>query len=567
MQGSCNRGGGNEGSSTGLLGPKFDAALDEEDNERRADEGEEEGGEEGEVVEQVEQAEGKEAEGAAQEEPKAAVMTTVDDDDEEEDEDDEEDERHPYSMAETAFSMANCRVFSVPPPAFPDRSIARRLLDARRSLCYLPIAQQPLGRFDDDTEQRSALDVMRRALGCVDAAAASRAAGSAGKSMAMAARASGGETPDVATAAHALPPLAVLLDQCLAVPVRARCSAPGPLLLAAVSGHFQPLEAASLMHRVLLFAEPRLTAPLFEGLLFQRLQAEHRTWRRQLPELHACLVDSLLTADLSPEAVRCFSLELRAAALPPAAGTAAGEADSSASTAAALDATDVGALSLLRLHFCARWPLAFVLSETALEAHEAVFQLLLRLRRARWALETADAEGAERRRMQAGLGSGGGASEARERFSSHPWRVLRAEVLHLIASIYSHLTLGVINPEWRAFVEALAESTHVDAFRRVHEGFARRVFERCLLAPCDAPLRRAIDRILALALRLRVQLDSLPRIGAEAHTASATKWRRELRESVRFVLNALRTAGEQQSRVELLDLCRLLSFNEYYSAV
>ena len=54
--------------------------------------------------------------------------------------------------------------------------------------------------------------------------------------------------------------------------------------------------------------------------------------------------------------------------------------------------------------------------------------------------------GPQRRRVQGGLGRGGGAAEASERHSSHPWRVLRSEVLPLIASLYSHLTRGVIDP-------------------------------------------------------------------------------------------------------------------------
>ena len=85
-----------------------------------------------------------------------------------------------------------------------------------------------------------------------------------------------------------------------------------------------------------------------------------------------------------------------------------------------------------------------------------------------------------------------------------------------------------------------------------------------LLGARDAPIRRAIETILALALRLRVQLDSLPDVGAQAHAASAMRWRAELRECVRFVLDALRAAGEKESRRELLDLCRLLSYNDYY---
>ena len=158
-------------------------------------------------------------------------------------------------------------------------------------------------------------------------------------------------------------------------------------------------------------------------------------------------------------------------------------------------------------------------------------------------------------------------------------------------------------------------ATSVDAFRTAHEVFVDRVSTRCLLAPADAPVRRAIEAILALALRyvhfatshhvsphlilittrtrgstafspsptfydllsrsvslssrsrsLRMQLDDLPRLHERAHAASASKWRGELRRAVVFVLRELRSAAEREARTELLDLCRLLDFNHFYQA-
>jgi hypothetical protein len=91
---------------------------------------------------------------------------------------------------------------------------------------------------------------------------------------------------------------------------------------------------------------------------------------------------------------------------------------------------------------------------------------------------------------------------------AHPWRILRAEVLHLITAVYSHLTLGVINPEWRAFVAQAPSFRHVDTFRSAHEAFAERVLRRCLLRPQHAPIVSAIERILGLALRLRYALEN-----------------------------------------------------------
>ena len=356
-----------------------------------------------------------------------------------------------------------------------------------------------------------------------------------------------------------LPPLAVLLEHCVLGPLRERCALPGPELLAAVAhATMPPLRVAQLLHRVLLFGEPRLTAPLLEGRLFPRL-ALHRAWRRQLPELHAALSEALLDAHLPPDTVRCFSVEVASAAerhserQPPSSDVTASPVSSTG-----LDALDVHALGELRLRFTARWPLPLAISHEALRTHERIGVWLLRLRRARWALETSESGRTSLRES----GPTGGWQCA------HPWRVLRAQVLHLIASVYSHVVFSVLHSEWQHFVGAAGTLTDVDAFRGAHEAFALRVEQRCLLGPSHAPLIAAIDRILGLALRLRLQLEELPRLAVKSHAVSAARWRAELRTGVQFVLDELRRAAEREParRAELADLRRLLDYNGFYGS-
>lgn len=429
------------------------------------------------------------------------------------------------------YRMCECAPLTVLLRARKERGGVQRLVDARRGLCYLPIAPRSLDVEDDGVGRHSTLERLHSALGFQLDGTSPPDGYSDGR-----------EPASVVASALSLPPLSVLMERSLVRPVRERCAAAGPLLLAAVSEHASPSDAASLLHRVMLFAEPRLTAPLFEGL-FARL-AEHYTWRRQLPALQADLIDCLVATNVPLATARSFTFDL------------GGAVTSGVDSAATLDAVDVRALSELRLRFRARWPVQLAVSDGSLATHEEIFQLLLQLRRAKWALETAERDHGHRS-FDHGTDN---------RYCAHPWWVLRAEVLHIVSTIYSHFTLGVIGPEWRIFQDALPMVGHVDAFRAAHEAFILRVHRRCLLAPRDEPILLAIERILSIALRLRVQLNALPRLPAQAHAASAARWRSELHTGVRFVLDELRAAAEREPRAELDGLCQLFDFNGFYSS-
>ena len=491
--------------------------------------------------------------------------------------DDDEEEKEEVV---TSFGMRGCTDACSLPRAPPARTHTERVRRARRSLCHIETSAAA-------AEEASALRLLRDALGVTalrlcaaplptavsGSSGSSRSSGSSGSSLVAHSPVGGGtadatDEPDEPPTGEwgssvdrvfGLPPLAVLIEHCLLAPLRERCGLPGPELLAAVAhATMAPLRVAQLLHRVLLFGEPRLTAPLLEGRLFPRL-ALHRAWRRQLPELHAALSEALLDAHLPPDTARCFSVEVAAAAerhserQPPSSNVAASPVSSTG-----LDALDVHALGELRLRFTARWPLPLAISHEALRTHERIGVWLLRLRRARWALETSESG----RTSLRDSGPTGGWQCA------HPWRVLRAQVLHLIASVYSHVVFSVLHSEWQHFVGAAGTLTDVDAFRGAHEAFALRVEQRCLLGPSHAPLIAAIDRILGLALRLRLQLEELPRLAVKSHAVSAARWRAELRTGVQFVLDELRRAAEREParRAELADLRRLLDYNGFYGS-
>ena len=109
----------------------------------------------------------------------------------------------------------------------------------------------------------------------------------------------------------------------------------------------------------------------------------------------------------------------------------------------------------------------------------------------------------------------------------------------------------------------------VDAFRWAHKRFVERCLTRCLLRSQHHRILAAIERIVELALRLRVQLEALPKLSVRAHATSAIRWRGELRAGVRLVLEELSCAASREPLTagcgsELIDLCQLLNYNRFY---
>ena len=196
-------------------------------------------------------------------------------------------------------------------------------------------------------------------------------------------------------------------------------------------------------------------------------------WRRQLGAHTAALRRALREGGVPAEEAALFSLRLQPHAAAPAAAAAGGGGAAAggggAAGGAGREAEALDALQPLLLHYARPASLALLLGDEALRLHEQTFGWLLLVRRALWALETLPPPAA------------------------HAWRLLRAELLHLVGTLYAHLALGV-HAEWSAFEARRPELRHVDAFRAAHRDFARRVAARCLLRPSLAPVLRALRR-------------------------------------------------------------------------
>lgn len=345
-------------------------------------------------------------------------------------------------------------------------------------------------------------------------------------------------------AACRLPPLTLLLREALVGPVARACGRAGPELLARLP---ELLETARMLHAVVLAGEPRLTSPPLERLF--TAADTHAPWRPSVGELtislHEILVDSGV---LKAQAAR-FTFEV----LPVSAAERHAGMRPVPAQGAPLDSANVRAFDALALTYTPPWPLQLAFSAAALAKQQQVFALLLRLRRAKWSLESLPlgrAGGASR--------AGGGFSRAGVGFSLRPWWTLRSELLHAIDHLYGFFCLAVISAEWRVWVARLPEMPNVDAVRAAYQVFCDKVAARCFLEAGFSAELAAIDAILTLALRLRVQLEALGTLPPAAHEAAARRWRTELRRSIQLLTATL--DKQPASRA----LGEALNFNHFY---
>lgn len=319
-------------------------------------------------------------------------------------------------------------------------------------------------------------------------------------------------------------------------PIAHSCARAGPQLLRLLPGL---RGVARLLHAVALAAEPRLTAPVCERLC--ELADRCRPWRPALPQLTRLLRESLAEGGVPAGQAGRFSFELAdVSAQEPRNGPRKGSSFS--------DAVDARAFESLVLRYAPPWPLQLVFTPALLSQQQRVFALLLRLRRAKWSLET----------VSVGAGAAGGRCAGSTPLT-RLWWTLRSELLHAVHHILAYVTLAVIAAEWRSLLDGLPALSSVDAFAAACARLYERIASRCFLEPQHEAEMRAVDAILALALRLRAQLsDDLAALPAVAHAAAARRWRAELRRSVQLLMRTLRQQPEGRPLSEALD------FNSHY---
>lgn len=142
-------------------------------------------------------------------------------------------------------------------------------------------------------------------------------------------------------------------------------------------------------------------------------------------------------------------------------------------------------LPSIRLTYRLNWPVQLILYETSIAAYQAIFTLLLQLRRGTYVLQ----------RQWKAVGSS-------PTEHSGLYCLVRAKLLWFCNTLYTYLTALVLVPGIASMREDLRTAVDVDDMINVHSTFARSMVEECCLGSKLQPLRDCILDILDLAIKL-----------------------------------------------------------------
>ncbi|TPX09633.1 uncharacterized protein E0L32_009106 [Thyridium curvatum] len=145
-------------------------------------------------------------------------------------------------------------------------------------------------------------------------------------------------------------------------------------------------------------------------------------------------------------------------------------------------------LSKIKLRYRLSWPVQLVISGESLTAYDALFTLLLQVRRAVYALN--------RNRILNEL------SDVARTDEAPLYYTLRSRLLWFCTTFHTYLTSLVLAPSISAMQDDLRTADDVDAMIRAHGTFCKRLIEEACLGAKLEPIRECILDLFDLAVKL-----------------------------------------------------------------
>eukprot|EP00050_Salpingoeca_kvevrii_P014818 m.40509 g.40509 ORF g.40509 m.40509 type:complete len:1008 (-) comp6001_c0_seq2:111-3134(-) len=174
---------------------------------------------------------------------------------------------------------------------------------------------------------------------------------------------------------------------------------------------------------------------------------------------------------------------------------------------------DIKALDGLALRYEVPWPCNLALTTKVQDSYQQVFRFLLKLKRAKWALDEIAIKDVPRL--------------SKSKFPIHKLQLMRAKLLHAVRLLSDYIMMRILQSLSAEFEERLAtEITSIDELQSLHERYLEHILDRCLLQKKAKPVHDAMITILAQALRFREMWDAMC-AGTELYTEAGPRKLRE----------------------------------------
>ena len=228
---------------------------------------------------------------------------------------------------------------------------------------------------------------------------------------------------------------------------------------------------------------------------------------------------------------------------------------------AILDANALETFDFVSLNFTVEWPLNMVIDGSALAVYNQVFKLMVKIRRAEWALMDVRGKTLNCRGLLP--------SELKR---CHHAAIIRQEMQHFTTVFLRYVNHELLDLSWAELVTPLEQrmkgdlsaAPSLDFIINLHRAVLDKILQRTLLTSNAVPVMRVIEGILATILRFRAQITMQANVWAPDSFATLVKCHEQFKEYIGFLLKVVQKLLEYGYQPHLEELMMQLDFNEYY---
>ena len=228
---------------------------------------------------------------------------------------------------------------------------------------------------------------------------------------------------------------------------------------------------------------------------------------------------------------------------------------------AILDANALETFDFVSLCYAVDWPLNMVIDSSALAVYNQVFKLMVKIRRAEWALTDVRGKMVNRRGLLP--------SELKR---CHHAAIIRQEMQHFTTVFQNYVTHQLLDLSWAELVTPLEQrmqgdhdaAPSLDFIINLHRAVLDKILQRTLLTSNAVPVMRVIEGILVTILRFRAQITMQANVWAPDNFATLLKCHEQFKEYIGFLLKVVQKLLEYGFQPHLEELMMNLDFNEYY---